>query len=133
MKAGIDPALSKTRPISVQSIRESHNHVQFSGDGTPAHPALYNRDVFAILPFQVNARRFVIPYYVMTRDVIKQLGEERYVVRLGGIRGRGASVRAYDPVKNASIPVSIVRGAVDSLTVSLTATDYPYLLIVQER
>jgi hypothetical protein len=48
--------------LTLDSITDTHNHYQFAGAGTAAHPNLYDRDVFAFLPFQVNAKRFVIPY-----------------------------------------------------------------------
>ncbi|MDQ2799599.1 MAG: hypothetical protein M3Y13_08160, partial [Armatimonadota bacterium] len=71
MRPGLDPTLTlqTTRYLTLDRIADTHDHFQFAGDGTPAHPPLYDRDVFAFLPFQVNARTFVIPYYVMTRDV----------------------------------------------------------------
>ena len=78
MKAGVDPNLLKTRPLVFASITDRHNHYQFQGDGSREHPTLYNRDVLALLPFQVSRRRFVIPYYVMTRDIRKELAPEEY-------------------------------------------------------
>lgn len=133
MKEGIDAKLTKGRPISAASITDTHDHFQFEGDGTPAHPTLYNRDVFAVLPFQVNARKFVIPYYVMTRDVTKPLAPEQYTVRLTGLCGKGAVITVMDPVTGAGVPVRVVASGPSSLTVLLTATDYPCLLVVRER
>jgi len=43
-----------------------------------ARPPLYDRDVLAMLPFQVNARKFIIPYYVMTRDIRRGLPEKAF-------------------------------------------------------
>jgi hypothetical protein len=133
MKDGVDPTLTKTRAIAVEAITDSHDHLQFSGDGTPAHPPLYNRDVFTLLPFQVNAHKFVLAYYVMTRDVTKSLIPEQYTVRLKGLHGKGAALRAYDPVQGKTVPVVARTVSDSSLTVTLTATDYPCLLIVQEH
>lgn len=132
MRQGLDPELSKPRPLSVTALSDTHDHVQFRGDGTPAHPDLYDRDVFAFLPFQVNARRFVIPYYVMTRDVAKDLVPEDFTITVGGLHGAGATVTAYDPIKNQIVPVTVVKRQPNALTLKLTAADYPYLLTVQE-
>ncbi len=132
MRAGLDPKLAETRPITVASVADAHDHVQFRGDGRPEHPNLWNRDVLAILPFQVNRKRFVIPYYVMTYDVTKELAPEEYTVRIRGIDGRGASVDAYDPMADVQVPSKIESGDADGLTVILQATDYPYLLTIQE-
>ena len=133
MKEGVDPGLTKTRPITVEAITDTHNHMQFSGDGTPAHPNLYNRDVFAVLPFQVNAHKFILAYYVMTRDVTKTLPPEQYTVRLAGLHGKGATLRVYDPVQDKAVPVTTSATGDNSLTVTLTAHDSPCLLIVQEN
>lgn len=128
----VDPNLTSTRPLQVVSISDTHDHYQFAGDGTAAHPNLYNRDVFAFLPFQVNPRRFIIPYYVMTRDVMKNLPPEQFTVRIKGFKGEGASVTAYDPINDREVPVVVNGKEPDSLNLILTATDYPYLLTVQE-
>ncbi|MHB1456888.1 MAG: hypothetical protein ACYC0V_08250 [Armatimonadota bacterium] len=128
----IDPKLVKTRQLRLDSISDTHDHSQFQGDGTPAHPNLYDRDVFAFLPFQVNSKRFVIPYYVMTRDIRKDLAPEEFTVQVSGINGKKAAVSAYDPINNRQVLVKVVIRSVDKLKLTLMAADYPYLLIVQE-
>ncbi|HEY9667892.1 MAG TPA: hypothetical protein V6C91_13860 [Coleofasciculaceae cyanobacterium] len=132
MSQQVDPNLTNTRKVEVVSISDTHDHYQFAGDGTAAHPNLYNRDVFAFLPYQVNSKRFVIPYYVMTRDVTKDLPPEQFTVQIKGIKGNSASVTAYDPINDKNVRVSVTGKSADTLSVNLTATDYPYLLIVQE-
>ncbi len=127
-----DPYLATTRQLEVVSISDNHDHFQFAGDGTQSHPNLYNRDVFAFLPFQANAQRFVIPYYVMTRDVMQDLVPEQYTIQIQGLQGEGALVTAYDPINDKIIPVTIMGCDQNSLSLQLTATDYPYLLTIQE-
>lgn len=133
MSLGLDKHLSATRPLQVLGITDTHSHVQFRGDGTPAHPDLYDRDVLAVLPYQVNARRFVIPYYVMTRDVKATLAPEAFTVTVGGLHGTGAAFSAYDPIHNSPVPIRIVSRGPDRVTLTLMAADYPYLLMVQEK
>ena len=128
----LDPNLTQTRSLAVTSITDTHDHYQFIGDGTLEHPNLYNRDVFAFLPYQVNAQRFVIPYYVMTRDVLQDLTPEAYTLEIAGLNGIGATISVYDPIGDRMIPVTILNQSTQSLTLELTATDSPYLLIVQE-
>jgi len=113
-------------------VSDTHNHWQFAGDGTAAHPTLYDRDVFTFLPFQVNAHRFVIPYYVMTRDVLAPFKPEQFTVRIAGVHSAHAALTAYDPIKNVAVPVQVVQRDGAGLTVTLTAADYPYLLTIQE-
>lgn len=131
MRDGLDPKLTDVRQISVESITDAHDHSQFAGDGAAAHPPLYNREVLAILPYQVNARKFVIAYYVMTRDVMKDLPPEQYTVTLSGVKA-AAKVRAYDPIRDRDVPVKVNRRGEQTLELGLTAADYPYLLVVEE-
>ena len=44
--------------------------MQFAGNGAddPAHPPLYDREVFAFLPYQTSDSSFAVFYYVVTRN-----------------------------------------------------------------
>ncbi|NJP08793.1 MAG: hypothetical protein HC866_04335 [Leptolyngbyaceae cyanobacterium RU_5_1] len=134
MQEQLDPNLKTTRPVNLEWIMDTHNHTQFKGDGTgtEANPDLYNRDVFAFLPYQVNSKRFVIPYYVMTRDVTQDLPPEQYTLKVSGLNGNAKSVEVYDPLGDRTIPVTIDRRRENSMELTVTATDYPYLLIINE-
>ncbi len=63
--------LRRTSPLSLERISDRHDHRQFGGDGTRAHPPLYNRDVLGFFPFQVRPREYVAAVYVMTRNMAK--------------------------------------------------------------
>ena len=134
MKVGLAPHLSdsETRKLQVLSIEDDHDHFQFDGDGTPEHPPLYNREVFAFLPFQANERRFVIAYYVMTRDIKKTLPPEEYTVNVAGLRGRGARFSVYDPLRDTAVPVKVLEAGDERVRLRLIAADYPYLLEIEE-
>ena len=134
LRENLDATLTaaSTRVLRVASLSDKHNHYQFLGDGTAAHPNLYNRDVLSILPFQVNQKRFVIPYYVMTRDYTTDLPPEQYTMRLDGIHGTTAQATAYDPIDDRAVPVSVQARGDNSITLEITAADYPYLLTIQE-
>jgi hypothetical protein len=133
MKRNLDSNLTKTRQLRLDSIGDTHNHLQFVGDETAAHPNLYNRDVFAFLPYQVNRQRFVIPYYIMTRDVTKNLPPANFTIQISKLKAPGATVSVYDPMNDRTVPITINRQGRDFLNLTLSATDYPYLLIVQEQ
>lgn len=132
------------RRIEVTSISDTHDQTQFTGDGTAAHPSLSDRDCLAILPFQVNPRRFAIAYYVVTRDVYHVYNgglsggaqydypPAHFQVSLSGLVGRGATITAYDPLHNTSIPVTVLSSNDSGATLDLIAADYPYLLMWQE-
>jgi hypothetical protein len=133
MKKNLDPTLMQTRQLQLDSISDTHKHFQFGGDGTAAHPHLFDRDVFTFLPYQVNSHRFVIPYYVMTRDVTKDLPPEQFAIQISKLKAQGATVSVYDPLHDRTLPAKIDRRGRDFLNLTVSATDYPYLLIIQEQ
>ena len=134
------------RQLTLGSIVQSGNHAQFAGDGTAAHPSLYDRDVLAVFPFQSSPSQFVIPVYVMTRDLMTlyhpgaspgdigrfDLPGESFEITLGNMPEAAAdpSVSAYDPLLKSSTPARLVSRSGRSATFEVTATDYPRLLSI---
>ncbi|MBV8483513.1 MAG: hypothetical protein JO077_11675 [Verrucomicrobia bacterium] len=134
MANGVDNSLteSKTRKLEVKEILGSNNNYQFAGDGTAAHPPGYDREAFAFLPYQVNTHKFVIPYYVMTRNIAQPLTPETFEIKFTGVHAKGASISVYDPLNDVSVPVVVNSATGNELTLTVTAADYPYLLIINE-
>jgi hypothetical protein len=130
------------RALTLQSIAQWGEDAQFAGDGTAAHPPLYNRDVLGVFPFQVSDDSFVVPAYVMTRDVAHlydtsasstdvtryDLPPETYRLTLGGVDGNAVTVQAFDPLSNVSVPAVVVARSATTVTVQLALTDSPRLL-----
>jgi hypothetical protein len=120
--------------------------MQFAGDGTAAHPPLYDRDVVAFFPFQADSHRFVIPAYVMTRDMAKlyapdasvsdvtryDLPPENYRLTIGGLHAKRLSVHALDPITGAAVPVRVVSATTRAVVVQVALTDYPRLLVISD-
>lgn len=129
--AGAEP-LATTRRLALRELTDFSGNVQFEGNGTAAYPPLYNREVFAFLPFQVTQRRFVIPVYVMTRNVSEDLAPEPYRLAIGGLDGEGAEISATDPLGGQTVPVRVISRAADQVVVELPVTDSPRLLTIQE-
>jgi hypothetical protein len=143
---GAEP-ISAPRSLSLRSLTDYEGHTQFAGDGTAQFPPLYNRDVFAFFPFQVDAHRFVIPVYVMTRNVVAiqnpgkgptdparlDLPAEPYLLKIGGVDGRRANVSASDPLSGRSVPVTVVSRGADEIGVRVSVTDSPRLLAIEEQ
>jgi hypothetical protein len=96
------------------------------------HPPLYDRDVFAFLPYQVNSTRFVIRYFVMTRDIRKPLAGEAFDVAVRGFHGR-ITCRVVDILSGKTVPVQSRVQKDGTVVLHLLATDSPRFLIVQER
>jgi hypothetical protein len=135
METGLDRAISRanTRELTVTRINASNAYTQFAGDGTAAHPAGFDRERFTFLPYQVNAHRFVIPYYVMTANILEPIASpEEFRIGIQGINAKDASITVYDPLNNVAVPVKVHGATADKVDLEVTAVDYPYLLIIQE-
>jgi hypothetical protein len=134
------------RQLQLLSIAQDGNHAQFAGDGTAAHPSLFDRDVLAVLPFQASPTRFEIPVYVMTRDMLTlydpnapttevsrfDLPDETFRITLANLPETTdpPTVSAYDPLRNRSTPAQLVSRDHATATFELTATDYPRILTI---
>lgn len=134
MRDGLDMHLCPTRALKLVSVKDTHGAKQFEGDPNNLleHPPLYDRDVLAMLPFQVNAKKFVIPFYVVTRDIKRDLSEEKFTVEIQGVAGRGAMLTTYDPVLDRRRNVRVISADAGVLTLELPAVDYPVLLELEE-
>jgi hypothetical protein len=135
-----------TRRVSVRlrAVSDTHGHRQFNGDGTRAHPPLYNRDVLAFFPYQVSNSRVAVALYVMTRDLLKpyrrglpawrarryDLPAERYRLTIAGVRRLPRALRATDPLRGKRVPVRVVRRSRNRLVVDIRLTDSPRVLVL---
>ena len=132
--------------LALTSIAQEGNHAQFIGDGTPAHPDLYDRDVLAVLPFQSSPTHFVIPVYVMTRNLLTlyrpkgrtsdvtrfDLPNETFYITLGNlpIASRPPKVTAYDPLRGVTSSAKLISLNGDTGVFRVVATDYPRILSI---
>jgi hypothetical protein len=136
----------RTRQLQLLSIAQEGNHAQFSGDGTAAHPSLYDREVLAMFPFQSSPTRFVFPVYVMTRNLATlyqpelpssnlaryDLPTEWFRLTLGNLPSthRPPSVSAYDPLSNSYTPAQFISQQDNRATFEIAVTDYPRILTI---
>ena len=141
--AGPGPGASARR-LQLLSIKQRGDHAQFAGDGSAEHPSLLDREVLFVQPFQSSPTRFVIPFYVMTRNVLTNyrpgapssdlqrydLPSETFRVTLSGLPGGNPTVSAYDPITGARTAAVLVAHGGSQDTFELAATDYPRLLEV---
>jgi hypothetical protein len=139
---GPGPGPGGARQLQLLAIAQTGNHAQFKGDGTSAHPDLYDREVLAVLPFQSSPTSFVIPVYVMTRNLLTlyqptapttdihryDLPEETFRITLSNLPPGTPTVTAYDPLTNTTTPAQLVTHEGTTATIALAATDYPRLL-----
>lgn len=117
------------KSINVLSVGDNHNHYQFLGDGTPQHPNLFNRDVLAILPYQLSNTSFCIPYYVMSRNILLDLNQEAFYIKLEGVNAN--EVWSYDPLTKNEVSVDVLNNQNGILELKVLAVDYPRLLYLK--
>ena len=144
MKTGVP--IAEARPLSVEKLVEQQPRLVFAGDGTPAHPNVYHRDDFAVLPYQLDANRFAVGYYVVTRDMIHvwdkdkdlldgaryDMPDQDFDITLGNVRGQNAKVEVFDPLTGATLPAQILGATDSTLTVRVPSADYPRFLKIDE-
>ena len=143
---GPGPRPRPAADLKLLSIAQDGNHAQFNGDGTTAHPNLYDREVLAVLPFQSSPTRFVIPVYVMTRDLLTlyepnaptndihrfDLPNETFQITLANLPQTNTppTITAYDPLRNRTPPAHLTNQDGDTATIEIAATDYPRILTI---
>jgi hypothetical protein len=149
--ARLNAALSGAQPIAdprqltLSAIAQDGNDAQFSGDGTAAHPSLYNRNVLAFFPFQVSQHRFVSAVYVTTSDLTHyytshpspgqtpyDLPAERFRLTIGGVNAADATVSLQDPLSGTQQPATILARHGSQIVVQLQATDSPRMLTIND-
>lgn len=145
--AGAGP-LATPAPLSLRSIGDFGAHAQFKGDGTSAHPPLYDRNVIGFFPFQVTDRSWSVPVYVMTRNIAQvyragspssdprrfDLPDEVFELTIGGLPdGAPLTATATDPLTGQSIPVRIRQRRGDQVVLDTPLTDSPRTLTLTAR
>ena len=68
----------------------------------------------------------------MTRNLNPALTPEPFNITLTGLNATTTKVECYDPMEDAYYPTRIKSASGDKVTISVNATDYPYLLIVTD-
>lgn len=123
--------LEKTSALHVDVTELGEPRKIFDGDG--GHPPLWQRQAFAMLPFQVDAHRFVIALYAMTYDATRHFEPEPYRVTIGGLPGAADSVSLYDPMTDTRPKFSSKPSGSDGVEIEFAATDCPQLLTITTR
>jgi hypothetical protein len=138
--------LSQIRPLSLNSISDYAGGYQFAGNGTAAFPPLYNRNVLGFFPFQVTPHKWVIPAYVMTRDLAtrynpsapstdvtrQDLPQEVFRLTIGGLDPQSTSASATDPLTGTSVPVKITGRSTNAVSLEVPLTDSPRMLTLTD-
>lgn len=143
--AGAAP-ITTPRPLSLLGISSDSDAYQWLGDGTAAHPPLYDRDVLNFQPFQLTDDSWVAAVYVMTRDIAKVYNEslpssdptrtdlppENFQITIGGVDAANLTATATDPLSGDSVPVQIIARDGTQATIQLPVTDSPRMVTLDD-
>ena len=138
--------LDITRRLTVERVVEHQPRLVFQGEDTPERPSLYHRDDLVVLPYQLDEKRYAVLYYVATRSLLHPwnpkhdlLNPDRYAMppqqfdlTFSNLRGIVLKAKAYDPVTDRRVDVSLSNLQQGQATVELLAVDYPRILILEE-
>ena len=124
--------IAEPRPFTLQVAKHGLERKVFEMPG--GKRPLYFRDLFAVLPFQVNPRRFIFAVYVMTPTYpVEDPKEVTYRVTIRPVAGAAAKVSFYDPLADRPVPVRTHERGDRFVTLDLPTLDTPRLLVVDER
>jgi len=88
------------------------------------------RDVFCLLPFQIDDSTLALGAYIQTRNILEDVADAgRYAIALPGLKTDASHVRVYDPLSDADVPAEVTATG-GTLTVTLTLTDCPAWIIL---
>jgi hypothetical protein len=144
--------ITHPRRLSLLKISDTHNHAQFEGDPATAaktpnpHPPLYNREVVGFFPFQASDTRFVVPIYVMTRNLARlykptaaatdptrfDLPDEHYRLAIAGLHPAKAKFALYDPMTGRTTTLRPLQMSATQTTFDLPLSDSPRLLLIND-
>jgi hypothetical protein len=144
MQPGVD--IENPRPLKVEEWTQKNPKVVVKGNGTKENPDIYMSQDFAVLPYQLDAGKFAIGYYVVTRDVAQvwdttknvsdparyALPPQAFTLTLSNVNGKGARVQSYDPITGTTSGLGIVKSTDTTITVQVDAVDYPRFLLIDE-
>ena len=116
--------LDKTDPLQFEITALGPQGKVFEGD--TEHPPLWEREVLAVLPFQLNPDRHAIAVYVMTRDATKPLPPAAFRLQISGVKG--SEVEAVDVLSGEQVPVCAKEPGDRRIAVTMYATDKPVII-----
>jgi len=124
--------IARPRQFDVQYARLALDRKVF--EAPEGKPTLRFSDLFAVLPFQVAERKFVVAIYEMTPNYnIEDLGDTPYRIRIAPLAARRCKLAYYDPIADTTLRVRVVERSADALTLDLPVVDTPRLLTIEEE
>jgi hypothetical protein len=123
--------IARSRQFDVQFAKLGPDRKVF--EMPEGKPTLHFSDLFAVLPFQVSERKWVIALYEMTPNYnVEEMKDTPYRLALRPVKGTDCKLTYYDPLADKTLSVKVVERAEDAVTIELPITDTPRLLTLEE-
>ena len=126
MAFGGSGPLKEIAPLQIEVTALDPPRSVFEGD--TSHPPLTHPEVFVALPFQLDSKRHLVAFYVMTRDARKPIAPERYRLRISG--ATATAVTATDPHEDRPLKVEVDSATSEYIEVTVPAVEHPRLLTI---
>lgn len=123
-------SLNSPRQLSAEVSATGSQYQVFAGQGSS--PGLEYRELFTLLPFQVNDNKFVVGAYVLNPNDLNPLKPMTFNVKLSNLGGAGAKLSYYDPFLGSSQPINVLSRDANSVTIEISAVDYPRLIVIED-
>jgi hypothetical protein len=133
LRDGSDTHPQNKRALGFRVHDSALSAIQFEGDGTRTNPTMRNIDMLAILPYQSARHRFVIALYFITRDLRLEAPSEQVILDISGLLGDDVTSALYDPLTDTWLDSSLTRISDATVRIALAVTDWPRLLVIQDR
>ena len=91
------------------------------------------RDVFCLLPFQIDDDSLAVAAYIQTRNILDDVDDAgRYRIVFRGLVASAASVRVVDPMTDQPVAAEVTQVGVE-VAVTLTLTDTPRWILLDGK
>ena len=100
-----------------------------AGKGQPK--TMYFRDLFCLLPFQLNRKDFAVAVYIQTRNILEDYEDcGTYRIQFPELTFPEYSATVWDPFRGAAHPHQRLSKKGEPLAVSLVVPDTPVWMLV---
>ena len=104
----------------------------WTGGGTTGTPDFDQPTDYVLIPVQVTPKRIALLHWFSALDMRDEMAATMITLVVAGIGSAAATVTAYDPINAASVAATVTAQTGGKLTISTTATDRPFILVVEQ-
>ena len=128
-QAGTLAALS----YSVSFAAGSTGATLWTGSGTTSTPNFVQPADYVLIPVQVTPTRIALLHWFSALDMRNDMAPVAIGLAINGLGSGVATVSAYDSIGGATVAATLTAQTATTLTVSTTATDRPFIMVIEQN